>query len=242
MTNFVYILSSDPATNKEFSEMLGSGTKQYMTHSGEHGTILEADHAQSHVKGRALLLPDELNRLKEGEIIIKIDRHFPIRTIRTPYYKLGLPVVRIENMGISLIQNSSPLLMPYEDPINGDEDPDAYDFSTSSRNDFKEAPKELTTTAGQNHDELGVLMKTINLSPAFAVALDAGNYEKALAIERELCDFGSLSKRETTVLQKLIDTEMCEATAATRSTTAINKENIYKNHLKELPSAKQGRL
>lgn len=208
MTNFVYILSSDPATNKEFSDMLGSGTKQFMTHSGEHGTLLESDHAQSHVKGRPLLLPDELNRLKEWEIIIKIDRHYPIRTIRTPYHELDLPVVRIEGMGFYL-QETDSYLMNYE--VNEEKDDQDLSSTTSgTRNNEKELPKPPLTEK-ENQEELSALMKAISLSPIFTAALDAENYDKASAIARELLDFGSLDQKEYQTVKEMIEKEMQES-------------------------------
>ena len=201
MTNFVYILSSDPSTNKEFSDMLGSGTKQFMTHSGEHGSFLESDNAQSHVKGRPLLLPDELNRLKEWEIIIKIDRHFPIRTIRTPFYKLGLPVIPINEMGISLRDTSrESYLMKYE--VNRHRDATISDNESTQQTANHDLYKTMSTK--KNPDELGVLIKTITLSPSFSAALDAENYEKAILVAQELNDFGTINQEEFQSICKII--------------------------------------
>lgn len=189
MTNFVYILSSDPATNKEFSEMLGSGTKQFMTTSGEHGSLLEASQTQSHVKGRPLLLPDELNRLKEWEIIIKIDRHYPIRTRRTPFYKLGLPVVRVKDMGFGLKFDGSSLLMPYDAKS---ESSNASNFS--NEDDHTSAERNISESAIENATaDAFLIMRVMNLAPSFEKSLNAFDFKTAKDILGELREFGSLT-------------------------------------------------
>jgi len=202
MTNFVYILSSDKTTNKDFSEMLGSGTRQFMTHSGDHGSVLEADHAQSHVKGRPLLLPDELNRLLPGEIIIKIDRQFPIRTHRQPFYKLGLPIMEISEMNLQTLSGNKTVVMNYNNnPTDPTADPTIYKAAPGVRDLGKDEEMELATI------ELAALNKIINGSAAFAGCLNTFDYDGARRIAVELADTGFLAQVELDAIKRTIAEE-----------------------------------
>lgn len=207
MTNFVYILSSDKTTNKDFSEMLGSGTRQYMTHSGDHGSVLEADHAQSHIKGRPLLLPDELNRLLPGEIIVKIDRQFPIRTHRKPYYELGLPVLELSEMGLQTMSGNKTVVMNYNDSSaqNGEEKKENKTGSGTADPDvlFKATIETQEAAA----IELSALNKIINGSTSFAECLNQFDYDGALQIATELADARFLNQVEYDAIKRTIAEE-----------------------------------
>jgi type IV secretion system protein VirD4 len=114
-TNFVYILSSDLDTNKEVAEMLGASTKAFQTTTGDHGSIIEADHVQSHLKGRQLRMSDELRMMQEGEVIVIRDRTYPMHSLRTPFYELGIRRLSIEKTNYTKARRLAikDLLMPY---------------------------------------------------------------------------------------------------------------------------------
>lgn len=207
MTNFVYILSSDKNTNKDFSEMLGSGTRQYMTHSGDHGSVLEADHAQSHIKGRPLLLPDELNRLLPGEIIVKIDRQFPIRTHRKPYYELGLPVMELSEMELQKMIGNKTVVMNYNDSISQKGEEKKENKPGSGTADPGVLYKATNETQEAAAIELSALNKIINGSTSFAECLNQFDYDGALQIANELADSGFLTTVEYEAIKRTIAEE-----------------------------------
>lgn len=67
--NRFYILSGDSETRREFSEWLGS--KEY-TQASRTGTFASFNKTVTeNVETRPLLMPDELGRLKEGEIVVE---------------------------------------------------------------------------------------------------------------------------------------------------------------------------
>ncbi len=96
----MYVLASDPETNKYVSEILGRHSVEYSTYMGDSGSILN-NRRNTHIKGRELKKTDELQRLKEGQIITLRLRGHPILSDMKPYYKLKLPIVPIEDMGLS---------------------------------------------------------------------------------------------------------------------------------------------
>ena len=98
VANLVYILASDLNTNKEISEIMGAGTKEFASFTGEHGSILEAETTTTHLKGRSLRTPDELFRTGLWELFIIRTRCFPMQTKITPYYELGIPQTRLEEI------------------------------------------------------------------------------------------------------------------------------------------------
>ena len=57
VANLVYILASDLNTNKEISEIMGAGTKEFASFTGEHGSILEAETTTTPVSYTHLTLP-----------------------------------------------------------------------------------------------------------------------------------------------------------------------------------------
>lgn len=95
----IYVLSSDPDTNKYVSEILGRHSVEYSTYMGDNGNILY-NRRNTHIKGRELKKTDELQRLQEGQIITLRLRGHPILSEMTPYYKLKLPIVPLEDMGL----------------------------------------------------------------------------------------------------------------------------------------------
>jgi len=98
VANLVYILASDLNTNKEISEIMGAGTKEFASFTGEHGSILEAETTTTHLKGRSLQTPDELFRTGLWELFIIRTRCFPMHTKITPYFELEIPQTRLEEI------------------------------------------------------------------------------------------------------------------------------------------------
>ncbi|MFL0365714.1 VirD4-like conjugal transfer protein, CD1115 family [Pseudobacillus sp. 179-B 2D1 NHS] len=67
-SNQIYILTKDEKTAEQFSALIG---KKTITDIGRSGKLLSTDKSHSEsVKERALLMPDELMRLKEGESVV----------------------------------------------------------------------------------------------------------------------------------------------------------------------------
>ncbi len=67
-SNQIYILTKDKATAEQFSALIGTKTITDISRSGQ---LLSTDKSHSEsVKERALLMPDELMRLKEGESVV----------------------------------------------------------------------------------------------------------------------------------------------------------------------------
>lgn len=67
-SNQIYILTKDKATAEQFSALIGTKT---ITDISRSGKLLSTDKSHSEsVKERALLLPDELMQLKEGESVV----------------------------------------------------------------------------------------------------------------------------------------------------------------------------
>ncbi|WP_447402894.1 VirD4-like conjugal transfer protein, CD1115 family [Lysinibacillus sp. fkY74-1] len=67
-SNQIYILTKDKATAEQFSALIGTKT---ITDVSRSGKLLSTDKSHSEsVKERALLMPDELMQLKEGESVV----------------------------------------------------------------------------------------------------------------------------------------------------------------------------
>ena len=96
--NLTYINSQDKDTNEYFSSILGNRTVEYRTYSNRHSS--EKVHDSENVAAKPLKSPTQLARLKEGEIIVKHLRMFPIFSKFQHFYKLGIREVSIDEIPI----------------------------------------------------------------------------------------------------------------------------------------------
>lgn len=112
--NLTYINSQDKDTNEYFSSILGNRTVEYRTYSNRHSS--EKVHDSENVAAKPLKSPTQLARLKEGEIIVKHLRMFPIFSKFQHFYKLGIREVSIDDIPIKREYNSglSDCLYPFE--------------------------------------------------------------------------------------------------------------------------------
>ena len=85
--NLVYIQSMDKDTNAAISTMLGNETREVDSFSGDKHN--QTGRSTS-VKGRALLMPDEVGRVKKWNVVVIRQREFPIKSELPPWYQLGI--------------------------------------------------------------------------------------------------------------------------------------------------------
>lgn len=189
-SNYVYILSSDLETNKEVAEMLGAATKAFQTTTGDHGSIIEADHVQSHLKGRQLRMSDELRMMQEGEVIVIKDRYYPMHSLRTPFYELGIRRLSIEETNYTKASKLMlrDLLMPYDTPVMAAKPaaPAGKDSGVPSS-----AKKRL-----QICQELNKITKG-----QYSRALSEGDMSLAQSIALEQYEIGGISSEDFAILQ-----------------------------------------
>ena len=194
VANLVYILASDLNTNKEISEIMGSGTKEFASFTGEHGSILEAETTTTHLKGRSLQTPDELFRTGLWELFIIRTRCFPMHTKITPYYELGIPQTRLEEIlkdnpikrqGETRIMEYDNTFVPLPEKSNYAlsyfvANIRSYDTETISQDQMKAETLDF---------EFSLTSKICKLTKyAFAKALDASNFSLARKIVQEKKD------------------------------------------------------
>jgi len=211
VANLVYILASDLNTNKEISEIMGSGTKEFASFTGEHGSILEAETTTTHLKGRSLQTPDELFRTGLWELFIIRTRCFPMHTKITPYYELKIPQTRLEDIlkdnrtkrqGESRIMEYDNTLVPLPEKSNYAlpyfvANIRSYDIDTISQDRIK--------TEVQDY-EFFLTSKICKLTKyAFAKALDASNFSLARKIVQEKNDLLELTDFDAERLISMIE-------------------------------------
>jgi type IV secretory pathway TraG/TraD family ATPase VirD4 len=204
--NWVYINSLDPKTNKYVSEQLGPGTTEYKTYNSDNGDMLDRSR-MSHYKGRPLKMPDELPRMKFGEIIIIRQRCYPIHAKLTPFYKLKLPVRQISE----IIEKEPPvslqsLLYPVEINLNMTSDYSAMTGALDKKA-AEEAEKEKVKLKGA--------LNSINLLTMwkFNQSVKKGDFTAAQKMVDKYLSLEKISAEYAEILETLISeqTDLTEA-------------------------------
>ena len=210
VANLVYILASDLNTNKEISEIMGSGTKEFASFTGEHGSILEAETTTTHLKGRSLQTPDELFRTGLWELFIIRTRCFPMHTKITPYYELKIPQTHLEDIlkdnpdkrhGESRIMEYDNTLVPLPEKSN-------YALPYFAANirtfDTDTIPQDQIKAEAQDY-EFSLTSKICKLTKnAFAKALDASNFSLARKFVQEKSDLLEVTEKDAEKLLSMI--------------------------------------
>ena len=194
-SNYVYILSSDLETNKEVAEMLGAATKAFQTTTGDHGSIIEADHVQSHLKGRQLRMSDELRMMQEGEVIVIKDRSYPMHSLRTPFYQLGIRRLSIDETDYTKASKLSihDLLMPYDSPA-----PAAKAAATPK----PAAPGKETGIPSSAKKRMQICQDLNKITKGqYGRALSDGDMSIAQSIALEQYEIGGISSEDFAILQ-----------------------------------------
>lgn len=211
--NWVYINSLDKNTNKYVSEQLGNSTLEYRTYNSENGDVLDRSR-MSHLKGCPLKRPDELPRMKFGEIIVIRQRCYPIHTKITPFYKLKLPVKLIRD----IIPKSAPvplreLLLPVSSFIKAfyQKAEEAAENSRKAAAAKKEGVQEKNEIKEAKIDDkekmkLQGAINNINLltKNAFKKALKAGDCEAMDNMVEKYLESGQISEETAELLGELI--------------------------------------
>lgn len=98
--NFIYINSLDKDTNEYVSAILGNKTISYDTYSGHLDEWLK--NRNVNVDREHLMSATQLGRMEFGETIVIRQRSFPIKTKFTPFYKLNIPEVFLEDIPLPI--------------------------------------------------------------------------------------------------------------------------------------------
>jgi type IV secretion system protein VirD4 len=212
--NWVYLNSLSSDTNKYVSDQLGNSTLEYRTYNSDNGDVLDRSR-MSHLKGRPLKTPNELFRMKFGEIIVIRQRCYPIHTKMTPFYKLKIPTKLIKD----IIPKVAPvplreLLYPVSPFIKAfynmaaekaadskKKAADAKKGEVSERDEIKEAKPD-----NKEKMKLQGAINNINLltKNAFKKALKAGDIEAMDNMVEKYLESGQISEETAEVLGEII--------------------------------------
>jgi len=210
VANLVYILASDLNTNKEISEIMGSGTKEFASFTGEHGSILEAETTTTHLKGRSLQTPDELFRTGLWELFIIRTRCFPMHTKITPYYELKIPQTRLEDIlkDNRTKRQGESRIMQYDNILEPQPEKSNYALPYFAANirtfDTDTIPQEQMKDVTPDY-EFSLTSKICKLTKnAFAESLDDSDYIRARKIIQDKKDLSELSATDADVLLLMI--------------------------------------
>lgn len=94
--NQVYIYAIDYDTNAYYSKLFGMKTQEYKTYSGK-----AMDSASQHIDSKELSSADELSLTPIGEIIVKRQRMYPIKSKMKLFYKSNPSKIPIDDIPIA---------------------------------------------------------------------------------------------------------------------------------------------
>jgi len=209
VANLVYILASDLNTNKEISEIMGAGTKEYSSFTGEHGSILEAETATTHLKGRSLQTPDELFRTGKWELFVMRTRCFTIRSKITPFFELKIPQTSlsdiIKDVPPSPRSGSGVMRFNYEEDLTQDTQSAAPQNIPAPLFAANIRPADLEKEPDINL-EFSLTTQICQMTKnEFARALDESNFALARKLVQDKLDTSLLTGNEAAALMEMIN-------------------------------------
>ena len=98
--NFFYINSLDDDTNKYFSSLLDNKTQKYETYSGDLSDWV-LSHKNVNIDSRPLLSAGQLSRLEMGDIVLRRQRCYPIKSKFPFFYEFNVKETNLNDIPIN---------------------------------------------------------------------------------------------------------------------------------------------